>query len=66
MSIRRILLILVFLTVRVVSQPAIVTVPDEPSNLDNIKQQLKQYQSCMEAAATRLKLNVRLTWPLAS
>jgi predicted secreted acid phosphatase len=29
-------------------QQAVVTVPGEPANLDGIKQQLKQYQSCGE------------------
>jgi predicted secreted acid phosphatase len=32
----------------VYGQQAIVTVPDEPANLDGIKQHLKQYQSCSE------------------
>lgn len=29
-------------------QQTVVTVPDEPANLDGIKQQLKRYQSCSE------------------
>lgn len=32
----------------VYGQQAIVTVPDEPANLDGTKQQLKRYQSCSE------------------
>jgi predicted secreted acid phosphatase len=49
MNIRRILLALVLSGTPVVSQQAIVTVPREPSNLYDVKQQLKKYQSCMEA-----------------
>lgn len=49
MSIRRTFVALVLSGIPLLSQPPIVTVPGEPSNLDGVKQQLKHYQSCMEA-----------------
>jgi predicted secreted acid phosphatase len=48
MSICRFLFALTLSSVPVLSQPAIVTVPGEPSNLNDIKQRLMHYQSCME------------------
>jgi len=49
MNIRRICLSLVVSCAPLFAQPAIVTVPGEPSNLSDLKLQLKHYQLCMEA-----------------
>jgi predicted secreted acid phosphatase len=49
MIIRSMMLVLAFCCCSVEGQQAITTVPGEPSNLDGIKQQLLQYQSCKEA-----------------
>lgn len=46
MNVCRIILVLVLSCIPAFSQPAINTVKGEPSNLDDIKQQLVDYQSC--------------------
>jgi predicted secreted acid phosphatase len=48
MSIGRILVILVLSSIPTLAQQSIVTVPGEPANLDDIKQQMKDYHSCTE------------------
>jgi hypothetical protein len=48
MTIRRLSLLFV-LCWTLKAQQAAVTVPDEPANLDTVKQQLKQYESCKES-----------------
>jgi len=46
---RWIAVLLVLCCWRANGQLAIVTVPDEPTNIDSIKQQLKKYHDCQEA-----------------
>jgi len=46
---RRLIAVFVFLCcLSAKAQQAIVTVPGEPANLDNVKQQLRTYQSCSD------------------
>lgn len=49
MTIRRFTLLFVLCCCTLKGQQAVVTVPDEPANLDTVKQQLKQYQACKES-----------------
>jgi len=50
MKVRWIVLILCLCCCSALGQQNIVLVPGEPANLDGVKQQLKHYYSCMEAA----------------
>jgi len=49
MTIRWLSLFLVLSSCCLDGQQAVVAVPGEPANLDAVKQQLKQYQSCKES-----------------
>jgi hypothetical protein len=49
MTIRRLSLLLFLYCYTVSGQQAVVTVPDEPANLDTVKQELKHYESCKES-----------------
>jgi len=48
MTIRRLSLLLFLYCYTLSGQQAVVTVPDEPANLDTVKQELKHYESCKE------------------
>jgi predicted secreted acid phosphatase len=49
MTIRWLSLLLLLISCSLDGQQGVVTVPGEPGNLDAVKQQLKQYQSCKES-----------------
>jgi predicted secreted acid phosphatase len=49
MTARRFSLLLFFCCYTLNGQQAVVTVPDEPANLDTVKQELKHYESCKES-----------------
>lgn len=49
MTIQRLCLLLILFCHTLLAQQTVVTVPDEPANLDQIKQQMKHYQSCQES-----------------